>query len=128
MVITISVLPFFSTYCQVYVTGHVTTQDANNIAKINISTWILYSDRYLFIGSPMISLKNIPQLVYHSHSSKMWRIFLLTWFVLSKEARLQLNKSQKITFKFDIESSRLEKTDAYLFRVIIHLENQAIIQ
>ena len=76
----------------------------------------------------MTSLKNIPQLVYHSHSSKMWRNFLLTWFVLSKEARLQLNIGQKITFEGDIESSHLEKTDAYLFRVIIHLENPVIIQ
>ena len=58
----------------------------------------------------------------------MWWNFLLTWFVLSKEARLQLNKGQKITFEGDIESSHLEKTDAYLFRVIIHLENPVIIQ
>jgi len=50
------------------------------------------------------------------------------WFTLSKEASLQLNKGQKITFDGDIESSGMEKTDTYLFRVIIHLENPVIIQ
>ncbi len=49
------------------------------------------------------------------------------WFTLSKEASLQLNKGQEITFEGDIESSGMEKTDTYLYRVIIHLENPYIV-
>ena len=43
MVITISVLPFFSTYCQVYVTGHVNQnnnlEDENFLKELDLSFW-----------------------------------------------------------------------------------------
>ena len=48
-------------------------------------------------------------------------------FTYPKEISLQLNKGQKITFEGDLDLSGVDNKDAFLFRVIVNLENPIII-